>query len=138
MRFLTVKRLSSLPDSYRHYVQSRSKFQLELLRKSTNSLPNVYGRIREKEEVSHSKPRTCRSFHYFSCDKVSRPYIILALHLSMYSSLSKLFINCCCLVIKWCLTFCNPMDCCVPGFPVLHNQVSNSIPLWSPQGGGGP
>ena len=26
----------------------------------------------------------------------------------------------CCSVAKLCLTFCNPMDCSTPGFPVLH------------------
>ena len=35
--------------------------------------------------------------------------------LSLYSSF------CCgCLVNKLCLTLCNPMDCSMPGFPVLH------------------
>ena len=29
-------------------------------------------------------------------------------------------ICCCCLVTKSCPTFCNPMDCTPPGFPVLH------------------
>ena len=28
--------------------------------------------------------------------------------------------KCCCWVIKLCLTFCDPMDCSMPGFPVLH------------------
>ena len=28
-----------------------------------------------------------------------------------------------CLVIKSCQTLCNPMDCNMPGFPVLHNQL---------------
>ena len=28
---------------------------------------------------------------------------------------------CCCLVVKLCLTLCNPMDCSTPGFPVLHH-----------------
>ena len=27
---------------------------------------------------------------------------------------------CCCLVAKLCPTICNPMDCSMPGFPVLH------------------
>ena len=27
---------------------------------------------------------------------------------------------CTCLVTKSCLTLCNPMDCSIPGFPVLH------------------
>ena len=29
-------------------------------------------------------------------------------------------LGCCCSVAKSCLTFCNPMDCSTPGFPVLH------------------
>ena len=32
------------------------------------------------------------------------------------SSVTKL----CCLVTKSCLTLCDPMDCSMPGFPVLH------------------
>ena len=28
---------------------------------------------------------------------------------------------CSCLVAKSCLTLCNPMDCSMPGFPVLHH-----------------
>ena len=27
---------------------------------------------------------------------------------------------CCCSVTKSCPTLCNPMNCCTPGFPVLH------------------
>ena len=27
----------------------------------------------------------------------------------------------CCSVTQSCLTLCNPMDCSIPGFPVLHN-----------------
>ena len=26
----------------------------------------------------------------------------------------------CCSVTQLCLTVCNPMDCSVPGFPILH------------------
>ena len=54
--------------------------------------------------------------------------------------------NCFCSVPKSCLTFCNPMDCSTPGFPVLHylldftqtrvHRVSDAIqpshPLSSP------
>ena len=28
---------------------------------------------------------------------------------------------CCCSVLKLCWTLCDPMDCSMPGFPVLHN-----------------
>ena len=29
----------------------------------------------------------------------------------------------CCSVTKLCLTLCNPMDCSIPGFPVLHHLL---------------
>ena len=29
-------------------------------------------------------------------------------------------VNCCCSATQSCPTLCNPMDCSVPGFPVLH------------------
>ena len=29
--------------------------------------------------------------------------------------------NCCCPVAQSCLTLCNPIDCSMPGFPVLHH-----------------
>ena len=29
-------------------------------------------------------------------------------------------IYCCCSVVESCLTFCDPMDCSLPGFPFLH------------------
>ena len=43
----------------------------------------------------------------------------------MLNSRSLLFIcfvynNCCCSVAQSCLTLCNPMDCSIPGFSVLH------------------
>ena len=31
-----------------------------------------------------------------------------------------IYICCCSSVAQLCLTLCNPMDCSVPGFPVLH------------------
>ena len=38
---------------------------------------------------------------------------------------------CCCSVTLSCLTLCDPMDCSMPGFPVLHHPgaCSNSRPL---------
>ena len=29
--------------------------------------------------------------------------------------------RCCCSIAKWCLIFCDPMDCSMPGFPILHH-----------------
>ena len=65
--------------------------------------------------------------------------------------LAKVWINivkgcCCCSVTKSYPTFCNPMDCSTPGFPVLHhlpelaqthvhriaNAIQTSHPLLSP------
>ena len=34
---------------------------------------------------------------------------------------SEWLVHCCCSVAKWCLTFCDPMDCSMPGFPLLHH-----------------
>ena len=50
------------------------------------------------------------------------------------------------IVTKLCLTLCNPMECSIPGFPVLHHllefaqtdvhwvgdAIQTSLPLWSP------
>ena len=35
-------------------------------------------------------------------------------------------ICCCCLVIKSCPTLCDPMDCSMPGFPVLHHLLERT------------
>ena len=32
-------------------------------------------------------------------------------------------VNCCCSVTQSCLTLCNPMNCSMPGFPVLHHLL---------------
>ena len=34
--------------------------------------------------------------------------------------IQNLLLCCCCSFAKSCLTFCEPMDCGTPGFPVLH------------------
>ena len=43
--------------------------------------------------------------------------------------------SCCCSVNKLCLTFCNPVDCSMPGLPVLPSLslrvCSNSCLLMS-------
>ena len=31
------------------------------------------------------------------------------------------YVGCCCSVAQSCPTLCDPMDCCTPGFPVLHH-----------------
>ena len=49
----------------------------------------------------------------------------------MYITVCKLFLYCCS-VAKSCPTLCDPMDCSMPGFPVLqfsHGVCSNSCPL---------
>ena len=33
----------------------------------------------------------------------------------------QLSICCCCSVVQLCLTLCKPVDCSIPGFPVLHS-----------------
>ena len=39
-----------------------------------------------------------------------------------FNYISKIFFAlCCCSVTKLCLTLCNPMDCSMPGFPVLYH-----------------
>ena len=56
-----------------------------------------------------------------------------------------LLLYCCCSVTKSCLTFCDPMNCSMPGFPVLHYPPelaqthvhesvipSNHLNLWCP------
>ena len=36
--------------------------------------------------------------------------------------------SCCCLVAQLCLTLCDPMDCSMPGFPVLHYLLESMMP----------
>ena len=45
-------------------------------------------------------------------------FICLSIFLSIWKSLLQ-FITCCS-VVKLCLTLCDPMDCSMPGFPVLQ------------------
>ena len=42
--------------------------------------------------------------------------------LSTWPSTLDLF-RCCCSVSESCLTLCNPMDCSMPGFPVLYHLL---------------
>ena len=43
-----------------------------------------------------------------------------------------LYHHCCCLVAQLCLTLCNPRDCTVPGFPILHclPEFAQAHVLW--------
>ena len=63
----------------------------------------------------------------------------LTLFFTIHTHLSNFNINvsscCCCSVIKSCPTFCDPMDCSMPGFLVLHYllefaQISCSLSWW--------
>ena len=51
------------------------------------------------------------TLHYFSLLKN-----IVIFHNNIYLSCNC----CCCSADKSCLTFCNPLDCSMPDFPVLH------------------
>ena len=35
-------------------------------------------------------------------------------------------ICCCCLIVKWCPTLCDPMDCSTQGCPVLHQLLEHA------------
>ena len=51
---------------------------------------------------------------------------VFFIFLSFFLVLNSLF--CCCSVIKLCSTLCDPMDCSIPGFPVLHHStISSSV-----------
>ena len=42
------------------------------------------------------------------------------LQLFQIAVFTSIFLCCCCSVAQSSLTLCNPMDCSMPGFPVLH------------------
>ena len=42
------------------------------------------------------------------------------IHIIMFYYKIIVFKSNCCSVVKLCLTLCDPMDCNMPGFPVLH------------------
>ena len=44
-------------------------------------------------------------------------------HLVPMGFFQKLNYDCCCSVVQSCLTLCDPMDCSMPGFPVLHHLL---------------
>ena len=41
-------------------------------------------------------------------------------HISQSYNSNRFYVYFCCSVAKPCLTLCDPMDCSMPGFPVLH------------------
>ena len=41
--------------------------------------------------------------------------------MSLYCHMRAQMDSFCCSVAKSCLTLCDPMDCSMPGFPVLHH-----------------
>ena len=45
------------------------------------------------------------------------------LFLDLFDLAILLTLHCCCSVIQPCLILCNPMDCSMPGFPVLHHLL---------------
>ena len=62
----------------------------------------------------------------FSCAKGEKPRLSFCLKIisgnRFITPLIPWYVSlgCCCPVAKSCLTFCDPMDCSTPGFPVLH------------------
>ena len=69
-------------------------------------------------------------FHWSDFIHLYQFHPTLSSFLQLYKSISmhgnvgqKRFfntINCCCLVAKLCVTLCDPINCSMPGFPVLH------------------
>ena len=45
-------------------------------------------------------------------------FLLLCIHSSL--EIMGLLVCRCCSITKLCLTLCDPMDCSLPGFPVLH------------------
>ena len=73
-------------------------------------------------------PETCLIYTYFT-DQLSGQKNT---HLIKPEQASKVSHCCCCSVAQSCPTFCKPMNCSMPGFPILHcllGVCSNSCPL---------
>ena len=52
-----------------------------------------------------------------------KKYVSLLIHapfISLASLGGEVFCHCCCSVFQSCPTLCDPVDCSMPGFPVLH------------------
>ena len=57
-------------------------------------------------------------FHWIICIPLSSSSLNICWNCSLWVG------PCCyCSVIRLCLTFCNPMDCSMSGFPVLHHLL---------------
>ena len=56
-------------------------------------------------------------------------YVITYLFILLFESLVIYDIVLCCSVAKLDPTFCNPMDCSISGFPILHDLLEFSCPL---------
>ena len=74
--------------------------------------------------LNHWTTREVPSFCIFALHIHGEPNF----HIRCVSVVSCLV--CCSSVAKWCLSLCDPMDCCMPGFPVLHYCLSFII-SWS-------
>ena len=88
--------------------------------------------------MKHLEPRTLITSGTFSCILISSLCVSASLFpptavlISLLLCLPITFgFSCCCSVAKLCLTFCDPMDCSTPGFPILHclRVCSNSCPF---------
>ena len=69
-------------------------------------------------EVSHIKKQVIKLQHYEKSLKNILNIFLSEWKLIEYSPFSE---YCYCSVTQSCPTLCNPMDCSMPGFPVLHH-----------------
>ena len=53
---------------------------------------------------------------------IFKKFLFMILNITQFLPYSMLWSKqgCCCSTAKSCLTPCDPMNCCMPGFPVLH------------------
>ena len=69
-------------------------------------------------------PRGAWLFIYFICSSQSQSPKRLAFEISCFSlSVLSCMKDCCCSVDQLCPAFFDPMDCSMPGFPVLHHLL---------------
>ena len=51
---------------------------------------------------------------------VAHPWVIVLVSWVFHNKWPETRWLCCCSVIQSCVTLCDPMNCSMPGFPILH------------------